>query len=108
MALQEELVESVATGKSVDRVTKGIMDKLNVSYNNARRLARTELSHTYNQSTLNRYIEAGITDVQILTVEDDHTCEECKAMHKKIFPITDAPLIPIHPNCRCVYQAVIK
>ena len=48
--IQEELVECVSTGKSPDKFTKVLMERFNVSYNNARRLARTEMSHTYNQS----------------------------------------------------------
>ena len=106
--IQEQLVECVATGKSPDKFAKVLMERFNVSYNNARRLARTEMAHTYNQSALDKYIQAGITEVQILEVLDDHTCEECRKLNKKIFPINQVPLLPVHPNCRGTYLAVIK
>ena len=106
--IQEELVECVATGKSPDKFTKVLMERFNVSYNNARRLARTEMAHTYNQSTLDKYRQAGITEVQILETIDKHTCEECKKLDKKIYPIDLVPELPIHPNCRGTYLAVIK
>lgn len=83
------------------------MERFNVSYNNARRLARTEMAHVYNQSTLDKYKEAGITRVQILETDDAHTCEECRKLNKKIFPINEVPELPIHPNCRGTYLAVI-
>lgn len=106
--IQEELVECVATGKSPDKFTKVLMERFNVSYNNARRLARTEMAHVYNQSTLDKYRQAGITEVQILETIDKHTCEECIKLDKKIYPIDLVPQLPIHPNCRGTYLAVIK
>lgn len=106
--IQEELIECVGTGKSPDKFSKVLMEKFNASYNNARRLARTEIVHVYNQSTLDKYKEAGITEVQILETIDEHTCEECRKLDKKIYPIGLAPRLPLHPQCRGVYLAVIK
>ena len=106
--IEEQLVECVATGKSPDKFAKVLMERFNVSYNNARRLARTEMAHTYNQAALDRYRQAGINEVQILEVIDDHTCEECRKLDKKIYPINTVPLLPVHPNCRGTYLAVIK
>ena len=106
--IQEELVECVSLGKSPDKFTKVLMERFNVSYNNARRLARTEMAHVYNQSTLDKYKQAGITEVQILETIDEHTCEECRKLDKKIYPIDTVPQLPVHPNCRGTYLAVIK
>ena len=106
--IQEELTECVSLGKSPDKFTKVLMERFNVSYNNARRLARTEMAHVYNQSTLDKYRQAGVDRVQILETDDAHTCEECRKLNKKIFPINEVPLLPIHPQCRGVYLAVIE
>lgn len=106
--IQEELSECVSLGKSPDKFTKVLMERFNVSYNNARRLARTEMAHIYNQSTLDKYRQAGISRVQILEAEDEHTCEECRKLNKKIYPINTVPQLPIHPNCRGTYLAVIE
>ncbi len=106
--IQEELTECVSLGKSPDKFTKVLMERFNVSYNNARRLARTEMAHVYNQSTLDKYRQAGIDKVQILEADDARTCEECRKLNKLIFPINEVPLLPIHPNCRGTYLAVIE
>lgn len=106
--LQEELIECVGTGSSPDKMKKRLMERFNVSYHNADRLARTELAHVYNQSTLDRYVQAGVDKVKILETDDEHTCEECRKLNKKIFPIATVPKLPIHPNCRGTYTAVIE
>ena len=106
--IQEELTECVSLGKSPDKFTKVLMERFNVSYNNARRLARTEMAHVYNQSTLDKYRQAGVDKVQILETDDARTCEECRKLNKKIYPIDTVPLLPIHPQCRGTYLAVIK
>lgn len=106
--LQEELIECVGTGSSPDKMKKRLMERFNVSYHNADRLARTELAHVYNQSTLDRYVQAGVNKVKILETDDEHTCEECRKLNKKIFPIATVPKLPIHPNCRGTYTAVIE
>jgi len=104
--LQEELVEAVGTGKSPDKVVKTLMEKLDASYSNAKRLAITEMSHCYNESALNKYRQAGITHVKILN-NDENVCEVCKEYKNKIYPIDSCPLLPVHPNCKCTYLAVI-
>lgn len=66
------------------------------------------MQHIYNQSTLDKYTSMGISKVQILETDDDRTCEECRKLNKKIFPISNVPLLPIHPQCRGTYLAVIE
>lgn len=106
-ALQEQLIECVATGQSPDKMTKRIMERFDVSYGNAKRLAVTEMSHTYNESALNKYIQAGITKVKILN-NDKNVCEVCRGYKNKVFPIYSCPVLPVHPNCKCTYTAVVE
>ena len=85
------------------------MERFNVSYNNARRLARTEMSHIYNQSTLDKYKQAGVTKVKILTAKHgDHVCDVCESYEGKIYPIDKVPKIPCSDcteQCGCTYMA---
>lgn len=83
------------------------MERFDVSYNNAKRLAITEMAHTYNESTLNKYIQAGVTKVKILN-NDENVCEICKGYKNKIYPINSCPMIPAHPYCKCTYTAVVE
>lgn len=106
------VINSIATGSGKDELVKQLMKDFNVGYNNADRIARTELSYVRNQSTLDSYKEAGIEYYQFLATDDDDTCEEDRELDGKIFKLDEAVVgvnyPPIHPNCRCSVLAVIK
>lgn len=98
---------STGTGKS-DLIKQLVKEAVATSYANARRLVNTELSRLYNTSTLHRYNDAGVQEVEWLAEIDSRCCPECKAMNGKRFPISmSGNLIPKHPNCRCTWLAVI-
>ena len=88
------------------------MERFNVTYNQAKRITKTELSHILVQSAVDRYKAAGIDAYQFYTVEDERTCEECGALHGQIFPFLNAEIgenmPPIHPNCRCTILPIIE
>lgn len=110
--LMKGLVESAAVGKPSEELKKTLMETFNVSYNEASRLVRTELSYIYNRSTWDKYKEAGIKQYRFLTAEDERTCEECSSLNNKVIDLDKAKVgknyPPIHPNCRCTILAVIK
>jgi len=81
------------------------MDSFGVSFHNAQTLARTELAHIQNVSTIDKYKKIGITKVKVLV--DKNCCEECTELKNTEFPIDQAPILPVHPNCKCTYMAVI-
>lgn len=105
--LQSELVECVGTGASPEKMTKRLMERFSVSYSNAKRLAITEMAHCYNESALNKYIQAGITKVKILN-NDPNICDICKEYRGKVYPIDECPMLPAHPYCKCTYTAVVE
>ena len=107
--LDTELTRIVSTGTGKSELIKQLVkEAIATSYANAKRLVTTELSHLYNTSTLKRYDEAGITEVEWLAEIDSRVCPECKAMNGKRIPITQAQnQIPMHPNCRCTWLAII-
>ena len=83
------------------------MHTFSVKYHEAERLARTELTHIQNQSTLDSYIQAGVEKVRILPCDDSRTCELCHSYEGKEFDIRKVPILPLHVNCRCAFVAVI-
>ena len=103
--LRESMIDSLATGSGTNHLTKTLIDDFNVSFHNAQTLARTELAHIQNKSTLDKFTKEGITKVRILV--DKNCCKECTDNAGKVFDITTAPTLPVHPNCRCTYVAVI-
>jgi SPP1 gp7 family putative phage head morphogenesis protein len=103
--VKNEITNQIVLGKNPDQIKKSIMKKYTVSYHVADRLVRTETSYAFNQSTIQQYRDEGVQKVKIL-VEPD-ACDDCLSFDDKEIPIQDAPVIPIHPNCRCCYIPVV-
>lgn len=72
----------------------------------ARMIARTEVANAYATNLMQVYRETGVTAVRWLAVIDDRTCMTCRSRNQQIYPITEVPPLPVHPNCRCTVVAV--
>lgn len=103
--LEESITDLLVLGKDSNVIKQEIIKQFNVSYNVADRLIRTETSHAYNQSALQRYLDMNVDKIELL-IEPD-ACEECKEYDGKQFLLKDVPIIPIHPNCKCCYLPII-
>jgi|LGOV01.1.fsa_nt_gb SPP1 gp7 family putative phage head morphogenesis protein len=106
--LNNILVTGLAQGKTVTQMAIQLNNVMNKGFNNAHRLIRTETMHYLNQSSLQTYKEAGVKKVQFWAAEDERTCEICGVMHGKEYDIDKAPILPLHPLCRCCYLPVIE
>lgn len=111
-AVAQRLISSmekmIVEGKNPEQLKKELMDDLNISYNKANRLIRTEGSFMFNEANKTAYKMANVAQVEIL-VEDD-ACDECLAyldVNDGIYDIDSVPHIPSHPNCRCSIAPVI-
>lgn len=105
--LNEELIQTVATGKKTSDLKKKLQERFNVSYHRADALVRTELAHIQTQAAEERYKSYGITQVQWWTDPDERTCPECGKLHKKIYPVGANVPCPRHPRCRCTLIPVV-
>lgn len=105
--LNEQLVYTVVTGKKTSELKKLLQERFNISYRRADTLVRTELAHIQTEAAKKRYEDYGIQYIEVLVDADDRTCDECKALIGKKFPIHAAPPLPIHPNDRCTIIPVI-
>lgn len=85
--LRQEIVSAVSTGKSVDKMSKVLMDRFDVEYYKAKRICVTELAHVQMQSTIDKYKEAGVKKVKIVAAMDDRTCDKCKEWNDKVVDI---------------------
>lgn len=103
--VMSDIEEMVIGGKSPDQLKKKLMEDFSIKFHEADRLIRTEASHAYNSAALQSYTEAGCAEVDYLAESD--CCDLCKPYSKKRFPVEDAPVIPVHPNCRCTYLPVV-
>lgn len=114
-ALQEKLkngmVDCIARGVSKDELVKQLQKDMNVGFYEASRIARTELTYIQNQSTYDKYKEAGIEKYQFLAEIDDRTSDICREYNGKIFKMNEASVgvnyPPLHPNCRSTVLAVL-
>lgn len=110
-SIEKGLMDCVVRGVPKDEMVKELMKRFNVSYKNADRLARTELSFVQNQAAADRYQAAGVTKYQILAAHDERTCDCCKERDGEIYEFSKMQVgvnyPPFHPNCRTTVIPVI-
>jgi len=104
--VMNDIEEMVIGGRSPDNIKKKLIEDYSIKFHEADRLIRTEASHAYNSAALQSYIDAGCTEVDFLAESD--CCDLCEPYSGKRYPINDAPVIPVHPNCRCTYLPVVE
>lgn len=106
--LNEQLITTVATGKKTTELKKALQERFGVSYNRASTLVRTELCHIQTEAAKKRYEDYGIKYFEVLVDPDERTCDLCKALIGKKFPINGASPLPVHPNERCAIVPVVE
>lgn len=107
------LADGLARGLGPRQIAKLLADKVGITLRRAERIARTEVIHAYTEATLNAYQTAGVTEVtplvEFATAGDERVCSRCRAIDRegKTYTIQQARgIIPVHPNCRCVWLPV--
>ena len=106
-ALNDNLIECVVAGRKSNDLIKLLEYQFGVSYNRAESLVRTEMAHIQTEAAKQRYLDAGVKEVQIWADEDERRCEVCGKLHEKIYPAGAAVPIPAHPRCRCCIIPVV-
>ena len=103
-SLQSLIPQQFIIGTSTQNIARQLRDKLNVSYRNAIRLARTETNFVANMGMEDTYKRAGVEKYQVLATLDSRTSDICQEMDgyigelSKAVPGVNYP--PFHPNCR--------
>ena len=104
--VREHIINIYATGESTDRFVRDLMKDFSTSYNNAKRLAVTELAHYTTQATIDGYIKLGVTKYKVITERD--CWDKCSELSNKVFDINDPTgYVPNHCFCRCSVVAVM-
>jgi SPP1 gp7 family putative phage head morphogenesis protein len=107
-ALNDSLIDCVISGKTTRQLKQRLQAEFGVSYGRADALVRTELAHIQTEAARQRYMDNGITEVEILADEDERRCEVCGKLHQKRYPVGAAIPIPAHPKCRCCIVPVVE
>ena len=105
----DKIQEGVLFGKHPDVIAKTLVNaglprgRFNVARTRAQLIARTEVPRAFNGGKLSMYKGVGVYYVKV--VGGTMICEECAPYHDKVFPLSEVPFFPIHPNCSHTYIA---
>jgi HK97 family phage portal protein len=108
--LAEVLAQGYAAGEGIPDLTKRV-ERIFVECDKVRatRIARTETIMASNEGALTGYGELGVEKAEFYAAIDERACDDCLALHKEIFTLNDSHgMIPLHPQCRCVWLPVIE
>lgn len=107
-ALNDELITCVLTGKKPSELKQLLQNQFNVSFNRADSIVRTEMAHIQTQAARQRYLDMGVSEVEVWADEDERRCDVCGDLHQKRFGIYEPMPIPAHPRCRCCIIPVVE
>jgi len=73
----------------------------------AEMIARTEIIRAFHLATIQEYRNWGVLGITVkgewATAGDNRVCPDCASMEGRIFTLDEIePMIPKHPNCRCI------
>lgn len=100
--LNTQVKKGILTGKSTAQIAMELNKSMGAGLSNSARLIRTETMHHMNDINLAHMKDSGITKVKEIVTLDERTSSTCKIHNNKIHDIDKAPILPRHPNCRCV------
>ena len=106
--LKKGITDTIVLGKSKDDLVKTVRNKMQVGFNEADRVVRTELMHTLNAGLTQRYKDSGYKELEILVAEDERTCDICSGKSGEIISVDSYDIPPFHPRCRCTCIPVIE
>lgn len=102
---QELVVKSLMSGEAIEKTSRKLRDRFNVSTVRAQTLIRTETAHIHAMADLKAYDDIGIKEYKYLATLDYLTCSICQPLDGMVFKREDAkPGVNfpcMHPNCRC-------
>lgn len=119
VGVKSSIEQAISEGLSVQETARLIQEKTGEGYNNAVRLARTELNRAAAQGQTQSFLEnADILDGKRWNaVLDKHTAPKDAANDGKLYaldydteenPGKPGERIPNHPNCRCKWSPVLS
>jgi len=104
--LRVALAEGFSEGESTAQLSRRIRSYYHSGYERrAKMVARTEVIAASNEGALQGYEQEGIIKAEFYPAPD--ACDECLSYVGE-YPIEESHgIIPVHPNCRCVWIPVV-
>jgi len=105
-ALRKELALGFEAGESITQLSKRIEGYFteNVKYR-AEMVSRSETIAASNEGALHRYELEGVGKSEFYPSPD--ACEVCLPLAGEYITKDSHGIIPVHPNCRCVWLPVV-
>ncbi len=105
-----DLDELQAGRGNLDEIKAKLKNDFNINANEATRIVRTETNRVFNTATVQRYLDAGMTEIAISVKLDSRTSRISKNTIGYKFPLERGkyPILPLFPNDRCAYRAPKK
>lgn len=110
-AIEATMLTAIHRGSSIQKLSQDLSKRMNVAYNNAERLVRTELNYVQTKAAADSIQAAEMGYYQFIAVMDNRTTPICQSLDGEIFPIVElsqgenAP--PMHVRCRSTICASI-
>ncbi|SHI90424.1 phage putative head morphogenesis protein, SPP1 gp7 family [Clostridium amylolyticum] len=105
--LNDVVTNGLIQGKTVTEMAIQLNNRMNKEFNICHRLVRSETMHYLNESAKSAYKDAGCEKIQLWAAIDERTCPVCGVKHGNKYSLRDAPVLPLHANCRCTYIPII-
>lgn len=100
-------IKAFINGKiNVNQIKREIEKTFNNGAYNTKRLVETEVGRVHDESFKRFCRETGVKKIKRNAVLDGKTCNDCTEYDGKIYDLDDAPVLPVHPLCRCFYEIV--
>lgn len=110
--LKDVVTTSLIRGESIDKMSRNLVARTEVSSYRARTLVRTEAAYIHESATYEAYKESGIEKYRYLATLDRRTSKICQELDGKVFEIDKKEIgvnyPPMHPNCRSTTIAYIE
>ena len=102
------LAQGISEGWNPKKLASDLTDRVGkIGITRATILARTEVIRAHHVAMVQEYKNWGVTGVQVqaewTTAGDKRVCSLCSSLQGKIYTLEQIePLIPKHPQCRCL------
>jgi SPP1 gp7 family putative phage head morphogenesis protein len=101
---------AIKDGRPISDVVGILDDELEpLSSTSLERYSRTKSTEVFNKARMEYFNSSGVVAAyQFAAVLDDRTSEICGELHGLTFPADEAPIPPMHFNCRSVLVPIMK
>jgi SPP1 gp7 family putative phage head morphogenesis protein len=102
----KETRQAMLLNESIKQAGKRLQTALEIGRHSAGALAQTSIFSAFNYAEMETYRQDGIKKVRWQCEMDKLTCALCYPHDLQIFTIEEAPPLPVHQRCRCIYDPV--